>query len=127
MCGGLGEHVPSEQACALDFFSFFFLFPWVFMAAHGLSLVATSRDYSLAVVGGLLIAVASHCSGFSCHRAQALDRGLPQLWRMGSAGPQHVESSQTRDQTCGHCIGRQILNHWTTREVHSHVFLTDSI
>ena len=31
------------------------------MAAHGLSLVAASNDYSLAVVGGLLIAVASHC------------------------------------------------------------------
>ena len=26
----------------------------------------------------------------------------------------HVESSQTRDQTC---TGRQILNHWTTGEV----------
>ena len=26
-------------------------------------------------------------------------------------------SSQTRDQTCVPCIGRQILNHWTTREV----------
>ena len=46
MCGGLGEHVPSEQACALDFFSFFFLFPWVFMAAHGLSLVAASEGCS---------------------------------------------------------------------------------
>ena len=26
-------------------------------------------------------------------------------------------SSPTRDQTCISCIGRQILNHWTTREV----------
>ena len=26
-------------------------------------------------------------------------------------------SSPTRDQTCVTCIGRQILNHWTTREV----------
>ena len=25
---------------------------------------------------------------------------------------QPVESSQTRDQTCAPCIGRQILNHW---------------
>ena len=26
-------------------------------------------------------------------------------------------SSLTRDQTCVPCIGKQILNHWTTREV----------
>ena len=26
-------------------------------------------------------------------------------------------TSLTRDQTCVRCIGRQILNHWTTREV----------
>ena len=31
--------------------------------------------------------------------------------------PQHVESSWTSNQTCAPCIGRQILNHWTTREV----------
>ena len=29
----------------------------------------------------------------------------------------HVESSQTRDWTRVPCLGRQILNHWTTREV----------
>ena len=44
------------------------------------------------------------CSGFSCCRAQAL-------------AVLHVESSRTRDQTRVLCIGRQILNHWTTREV----------
>ena len=26
-------------------------------------------------------------------------------------------SSQTRDQTCTPCVGRQSFNHWTTREV----------
>ena len=35
----------------------------------------------------------------------------------GLSCPQHVDSSQTRDRTCVLCIGRQILNHWTTREV----------
>ena len=29
----------------------------------------------------------------------------------------HVVSSQTEDQTHAPCIGRQIINHWTTREV----------
>jgi len=32
---------------------------WVFVAARGLSLVALSRGYSLVVVHGLLVAVAS--------------------------------------------------------------------
>ena len=54
---------------------------------------------------------ASHCGGFSCCGAR------PQwLWPMGLVAPQHVECSQTRDRTCVFCIGRQILNHWTTRK-----------
>ena len=36
---------------------------------------------------------------------------------MGLAAPQHVGSSQTRDRTRVSCIGRQIFNHCTTREV----------
>ena len=36
---------------------------------------------------------------------------------MGLVAPWHVESSQTRGRTYVPCIGRQILNHWTTREV----------
>ena len=39
-------------------FVYFWLF-WVFLAAHGLSLVVGSGSYSLVLVGGLLIAVAS--------------------------------------------------------------------
>ena len=36
---------------------------------------------------------------------------------MSLVTPKHVESSQTRDQTHVPCIGRQILYHWTAREV----------
>ena len=36
----------------------------------------------------------------------------------------HVESSQTRDRTHVPCISRQILDHWTTREVPRHAFTT---
>ena len=36
---------------------FVFWLPWVFTAAHALSLVAVSRDYCLAAVCRLLIAV----------------------------------------------------------------------
>ena len=35
---------------------------------------------------------------------------------MGLVSRWHVEPSQTRDRTCVPHIGRQILNHWTTRE-----------
>ena len=31
--------------------------------------------------------------------------------------PQHVASSWTSDQTHVFCTGRQILNHWTTKEI----------
>ena len=36
---------------------------------------------------------------------------------MGLIAARHVGSSWTRDQTRVLCIGRQILNYWTTREV----------
>ena len=35
-------------------------------------------------------------------------------------------SSQTRDCTCVPCIGKWILNHWTTREVWLYVYLSTS-
>ena len=55
--------------------------------------------YSLAAVYRLLASVASL------------------LWSMGSTALQHLESSWTGNGTHVPCIGRQILNHWTTREV----------
>ena len=36
---------------------------------------------------------------------------------MGWVAPRYVKSSWTRDQTHASCIGRQILNLWTTRDV----------
>ena len=41
------------------FFSIYFWLHWVFFAVCGLSLVAVSADFSLAVVHGLLISVTS--------------------------------------------------------------------
>ena len=49
--------------------------------------------------------------------------GLSSCGGMGLVAPQHVESSQTRDQTHVPCIGRQILYHWTTREFPDDLFL----
>ena len=58
---------------------------------------------------GLLVAVVS----------LAVDNKHQELWFVGLASPRHVGSSQTRDGSCVPCIGRQILNHWSTREVPS--------
>ena len=44
------------------------------------------------------------------------------LWYMSLVDPWHVESSQTRDHTHVPCTGRQILNHWTTKEVYGYSF-----
>ena len=80
---------------------------------------------------GLLFAGAraSHCGGFFCCGAQAIDTWVQQLWlassraraqqlwRMGLVAPRHVGSSRTRARTHVPCIVRQILNHCATREV----------
>ena len=39
---------------------------------------------------------------------------------MGTVAPLPVGSSWTRVRTCEPCFDRQILNHWTTREVPYH-------
>ena len=70
----------------------------------------------------------SLCAGFSLWRlgwlwsAGSRLLGL-WLWHMGSVVPRRVGSSQTRDGTCVPCLGRQILSHWTTREVQLGCFL----
>ena len=52
-----GQDCPSYSFFFINLFIYFWL-RWVFVAAHGLSLVAASGGYS-AAVRGLLIAVAS--------------------------------------------------------------------
>ena len=58
--------LPIRVCVFLLVFFFVFWLHWVFVAAHGLSLVAASGGYSSCG------ARASHCGGFSCG-AQALD------------------------------------------------------
>ena len=43
-------------------------------------------------------------------------------WCVGLVALWHMESSQTRGQTCVPCIGRQILIHCTTRDVQMNIF-----
>ena len=67
---------------------------------------------------------ASHRSGFSGCSTWAREHRLTSCGAWLSCSPQHRGSSQIRDQTCVPCIGRQILNHWTTRKVPAAPFLT---
>ena len=57
----------------------------------------------------------AHCGSFSCG-ARASGTWAQPLWRTGLVARQHVESSWTRDRTRIPCIGRWILNPWTTRK-----------
>ena len=108
----------------------YFWLRWVFVAAHGLSLVAASGghsslqcvDFSLRWLL-LLQSTGSRCTGFSScgMRAQQLwhagSRAQAQwLWHMSLVAPWHVGSSRTRARTRVLCIGGQIPNHCATRE-----------
>ena len=112
---------------------FYFWLHWVFIAVPGLSLAEASGGYfSLWCVGFslwwlLLCSMGSRRAGFSSRGTWAQQLWLTgtraqaqQLWHTGLVSLRHVGSSWTRDQTCVPCIGRGILNHWTTREVPRH-------
>ena len=78
----------------------------------------------LAVLGLHRGAQASHGRGFSCCSGWApgcmgfsTGTWAQQSWLTGLGASRRVESSQTRDRTRVPCIGRQILNHGTTREI----------
>ena len=73
---------------------------WVFFAARGLSLWCA----------GSPSAVALPWSTGQGEQAQW-------SWCLGPGALRRVGSSRTRDQTCVPCIGRWVLNHWTTEEV----------
>ena len=84
------------------------------MATRGLLLPGLfsscgSGGYSVVVVHGPPMAVASPDAdtGSREHRRQS-------LWHRRLVALRHVKTSGTRAQTHVLCIGRQIINHWTT-------------
>ena len=79
---------------------------WVFAAGCGLSPVSKSGGNSLDAVCGL-----SSCSIW------ALEHTGPVIVATGFTAPQNLKSPQTRDWTRVPCTGRQIPNHWTTRQL----------
>ena len=92
----------------LSFFIYFWLLqslvatPWAFSSYGEQGLLSSSGAGLLTVMASLVAEQGSRVLG------------LQQLWPMGLAALHHMESSNTRDQTCLPCIGRWILNHWTT-------------
>ena len=71
------------------------------------------------------------CAGFSLRWLLLLQSTGPRAHGFSRCSAwvalQHVESSWTRDRTHVLCTGRQILNHWTTREVLFNVCLWSPI
>ena len=100
------------------FFLFLFLFIYLFIYGCIGSSFLCEGFLLLRQVGATLHrdARASHHRGLSRCGAQAPDAQAQQLWLTGPAAPRHVGSSQTRARTRVPCIGRQTLNHCTTRE-----------
>lgn len=49
------------------------------------------------------------------------------LWTSAFCVCVHLGSSQTKDWTVVPCIGRQIFNHWTTREEQNNSFLSEAM
>ena len=82
-------------------------------------LLQQARNCSLVLVDQLLNSVASLGAE---HRLSSCRLWDQQLWCTGLAAPGYVGSSLTRGQTCVSCIGKQMLNHWTTREVLKSLF-----
>ena len=101
------------------------LFIHVFLAALGLRCCAwaflSCCEQALLSSCGVQ---ASHCSSFSFCRARTLgyerfghcSTQAKESCCTGLSALRHVGSSQTRDRTYVPCIGRWILNQWTTRE-----------
>ena len=81
---------------------------WIFTAVRA-SLVVVSGDYSLVAVRSYSL----WCLLLWWNKGpRASEPSSCDAW-----AELHVASSQTKDQTHVPCIGRQIVNHWTTREV----------
>ena len=102
-----------------DFLLFFFFWlGWVFVAVHGLSLVAVIRGYSSLTCAGFSLwwLLLLQSMGSRVQAQYLWCRGLGVLW--------HEESSWTRDRTCVACISRRILNHWPSRSL-GPLFLKD--
>ena len=72
------------------------------------------------------------CEGLSLRWLLLLQSTGSRMWASVFVAPRLTCSKACkifpdRDQTCVPCISRQILNHWTTREVLDHLLLTTAL
>ena len=116
----ISMHRPYWEWPHLQFFFFslsiyYFGLHWVFISVWAFS---SCDDQGLLYCGALV----SHYCSFSLQSIHSTVSTFSScsvwvhpLW--------HVGSSQTRDWSHIPCIGRQILNHWTTREIPPSIIL----
>ena len=113
--------------CLWRYFFFFFNYVFLFGCAGSSWLRAGCLQWQRVGATCHCPAWASHCGGLSCHGAQALGH-----WASGAAAHAcsctgGVGGESLLDQRSNLCpprrIGRQILNHWTTREAPWRYFL----
>ena len=110
---------------SFEMLKYFFLMIYLFLATLGLHCCmwafTSCGGWELLCSCGAQVshcrARALECTGFSCCSSRA-----QWLWHECLVAPKHVESSRTRDWTHVPCIGRWILNHWTTRELQIEYF-----
>ena len=98
----------------------YFWLCWVFVALWAL-LQLRQMCRLLLAEASVVWSTSSRHSGFS-----SCDMWAQQLWGMNLFAPQHVGSSQTRDQTCDSCIGRQILLPLSHQVSPYHIFSLDT-
>ena len=94
---GFKLSLPNSRVLPL---CFFFLFVCLFLnqlILTALDLRCCVKAFSTCFEQGYssLQCEVSHCDGFSCCRAQALECGLQYLWLPGLVAPRHVKSSRT--------------------------------
>ena len=96
----------------------FFAFIYLFIFGCSESSLLNSGFLQLQQAGATL---QLQCAGFSLLWLLLLWSSLCSMASVavcpGIVALRHVESSRSRNQTGVPCIGRQIVNHWTTREV----------
>ena len=128
---------PTVRRKETDFIPWFFLNNLVYLFSI-VRVFSAARAFSRRGKQELLCscsARASHFGGFSCCRAwalghvdfgscgtRALELRFRSCWCMGLVASQHVPFPPTRDRIRVSSIGRQILQHWATREAPFHDF-----
>ena len=84
---------------------------------QGAALWLRLQGCSVVAAPGLLLLWRMGSRACELQKVHLVGPGACAYWHTSSVAPLHVESSWTRDGTHVPCIGRWILNHWTSREV----------